>query len=283
MAKDGKKTLLFGNAREKFSDWMLKMSKTFLYLSGKSIGYSYVRDMGLIVKHNEKVVLLEDVVEASEDIQTAIEKGELEVIKTVPSDEISTDDLEKLYAGDPIEVDGVVYISKNSSRFIAPAKPKLSVGRDPNKPQPVRKKSKVKKAPQAETVRKAAEPQVIEKVTERVIEKSTGLSDEDRQKLDSVTKLAEQFPELIQQLTKSVAESVKDSIQVSVNTVAPTGVPTGVPSGDVVDLSSNVEVPVVLKEMGDVKTSLGESADTKEEDSSSLAEKLKALKDLENS
>jgi hypothetical protein len=104
-------------------------------------------------------------------------------------------------------------------------------------------------------------------------QEKAGLSTEDRDKLDKVSALLEQFPNLLETITQSIAKEVKDNINVTVNQVA------GTP-GQPMQAASSEPVPVILDALDDtVDSNIGESTETRTESASTFADKLKKIKE----
>jgi len=250
---------MFEKLGNKFSELMYKMSNSLLQISGRAVGYSYIRDLGLIIRHGEKVLLLEDDVDNSEDIQKEISRGNLDILKTIPLTEVSEEDLENFYAGEPLEVNGKVYVSRDSSRFISPGHPKLSV-------EDKRKKDTL---PAPASPAQPPQPQVIHKTVQ-------GFDPESLQKLQEMAKALEKLDNLGDVVRDAVQDSV-GSLPVSKETVIINQGPgeEGLPLPE-------QDIPVILdKGTEPVRSNISGSGNTKESDSGSLQDKLKKLRELQ--
>lgn len=158
--------------RELLDRVLVKMASFFLYLTGKSLGYTFIRDLNLIVRHKESVILLESELESSRDAEIARQAGKVEVVRRVSADKINLNELRELYVGYPIEINGETFVAQ--SKYVTPGSPKLVSGR----------KKEIKSESRPETLQ-------------------AGLSDEDRAKIDAIYKALEDLPKVLAEMSKS--------------------------------------------------------------------------------
>jgi hypothetical protein len=261
----GKKSLKW-QARLFFGRFLVKMSNIFLYLAGKAIGYSYIRDLGVVVRHNETVILTREEAESSTDLVKSVEKGELEIIKAVPKNQVPIKDLENLYAGSPLEIDNKVITGKNPSRFLSPAKPRL-----PSAPKGGQDNRQVGRLQMPPEQPKITQNPGVSAPTQ------AGLGEDDKNRLDSLQKVLEGLPAaLVESVGKMVAESVKQSIQdnisVTVNSVG------GASNTSVKD---NTPIAVILDDLApvSVESNIKSTSNSTEESSGGVKDKLKKLRE----
>lgn len=158
--------------RELLDRVLIKMASFFLYLTGKSLGYTFIRDLNLIVRHKESVILLESELESSHDAEVARQAGKIEVVRRVSADKVNLNELRELYVGYPIEINGETFVAQ--SKYVTPGSPKLVSGR----------RKEIKSEPRQEAAQ-------------------SGLNDEDRAKIDAIYKALEDLPKVLAEMSKS--------------------------------------------------------------------------------
>lgn len=233
------------------------MRLVFVYYIGKAVGYSFIRDLNLIVRHSDIILLLEDDADNSLDLQRVLQRGELEEIKRSPFDMISRDEFSKYYCGRPLDINGTVFTPSQAGRFISPGRPKL----------PALKAGST----HPQSVKPSQQPLVIKEVVRETQEAVS------QDKLDSVLKALEGLPA---SLTNMVKKAVADNVPVTVNQIQGSN-GNAEPS---VQRSTTVPVPVILDDNSgkEVKSNIGNAAKTAEGDSSALREKLRKKRGILN-